>query len=704
MPKDSKRPLKVFLCHASGDKPQVRALYRRLIAEGVDAWLDQEKLLPGQDWRVEIPRAVREADVVVVCLSNKSITKEGYVQKEIKFALDSADEKPEGTIFLIPARLEECIVPEQVGRWQWVDLYEENGFIKLLRSLKLRADKVGAVIQQSSYEDEDAETELRLEQLYTEGLEAFYTENWDRACQRFQLILIERPNHVGAAEKLEEAERQRNLAKLYAQSMEAYNSEHWQVAVRTLEELSLKSADYKDVASLLMKARKQKQLKELYTEAKKLHSAKKWQAVLKVFDQISIVDPAFPDSDGLLSSAQKEVTELKRLADLNDLYGQAVRRMDVGQWYEAREILNQIHEVEPGFLETERLLAKADIEVKKVEEKQQREDQINTLHEQARGLFRSQMWQEALNKIEEIRKLDEQFADPDQIAKQTQVEIERKEQEIERQDKLTAMYAEAVGLLRERKYQDALETWQEIVKIDPRYPDQHKVQTTSKKKLAELTKSLQKEPRSVNLRQVGIVSAIVITLAIIIWGSFQVLPVSNGIINSPTPSRLAATESPIPSASPMPSAYWHFSNDSDGWSLNPHEISFAPFVKGFLTFTTKSTDPYIFSPRLEIAASLTPVITVRMRLTRTNSRTGAIFFTTDKDTNFDGKKYQSFPLHGGIGFQTCNIDMSNTSTWQGVITQLRLDPVDDPGPASEVQIEIDFIWVRDDKLSRYGCQ
>ncbi|HXQ36418.1 MAG TPA: toll/interleukin-1 receptor domain-containing protein, partial [Anaerolineales bacterium] len=120
MTNKSKRPLKVFLCHASGDKPQVRALYRRLVAEGVDAWLDQEKLLPGQDWQVEIPRAVREADVVVVCLSNKSITKEGYIQKEIKFALDSADEKPEGTIFLIPARLEECLVPEQVGRWQWV--------------------------------------------------------------------------------------------------------------------------------------------------------------------------------------------------------------------------------------------------------------------------------------------------------------------------------------------------------------------------------------------------------------------------------------------------------------------------------------------------------------------------------------------------------------------------------------------------------
>ncbi len=231
---ETKRPLKVFLCHASGDKPVVRELYKRLTAEGVDAWLDQEKLLPGQDWRVEIPRAVREADVVVICLSNKSITKEGYVQKEIRFALDSAEEKPEGTIFLIPARLEDCIVPERLDRWQWVDLFEENGFLRLLRSLKLRADKVGVVIEPSANEDADSEVEHRLDQLYTEGLAAFWVEDWDRACQRFQAILRERPSHKNAADKLAQAERQRSLSKLYAKATTAYESKNWVDAVKAL--------------------------------------------------------------------------------------------------------------------------------------------------------------------------------------------------------------------------------------------------------------------------------------------------------------------------------------------------------------------------------------------------------------------------------------------------------------------------------------
>lgn len=56
---ESKRPLKVFLCHAATDKPMVRDLYKRLVADGVDAWLDKEKLLPGQDWELEIRKVVR---------------------------------------------------------------------------------------------------------------------------------------------------------------------------------------------------------------------------------------------------------------------------------------------------------------------------------------------------------------------------------------------------------------------------------------------------------------------------------------------------------------------------------------------------------------------------------------------------------------------------------------------------------------------
>lgn len=138
---EAKRPIRVFLCHASQDKPSVRGLYKRLNAEGwIDPWLDEEKLLPGQDWDLEIRKAIREADAILVVLSRKSITKEGYVQKEIKRALDIADEKPDGTIYIIPARLEEYDSPERLQRWHRVDLFDSKGYKRLLSALQRRAD------------------------------------------------------------------------------------------------------------------------------------------------------------------------------------------------------------------------------------------------------------------------------------------------------------------------------------------------------------------------------------------------------------------------------------------------------------------------------------------------------------------------------------------------------------------------------------
>ena len=89
MATDPNRPLKVFLCHAHSDRDAVKALYARLKREGVDVWLDKEKLLPGADWEYEIRKAVREADVVVVCLS-KQFNQDGFRQKEVRIALDAA--------------------------------------------------------------------------------------------------------------------------------------------------------------------------------------------------------------------------------------------------------------------------------------------------------------------------------------------------------------------------------------------------------------------------------------------------------------------------------------------------------------------------------------------------------------------------------------------------------------------------------------
>ena len=146
------RPLRVFLCHSSNDKPTVRELYQKLHAEPwIEPWLDEEELYPGQDWNMEIEKAVEAADAIIVCLSKGSITKEGYVQRELRTVLDFADYKPEGTLYIIPVRLEECEPPRRLRAWQYADYFEgqrERAFQRLLVSLKRRADALGLMAEE----------------------------------------------------------------------------------------------------------------------------------------------------------------------------------------------------------------------------------------------------------------------------------------------------------------------------------------------------------------------------------------------------------------------------------------------------------------------------------------------------------------------------------------------------------------------------
>jgi hypothetical protein len=142
------RKLRVFLCHALQDKPIVRELHQKLAAEGwIDPWLDEENLIPGQDWDMEIEKAVRDTESVVVCLSNNSVSKEGYVQHEMRLVLRIAGYKPEGTIFVIPIRLDDCKVPMRFELNHYVDFFpaerQDWAYGRLLAGLKARAETLG---------------------------------------------------------------------------------------------------------------------------------------------------------------------------------------------------------------------------------------------------------------------------------------------------------------------------------------------------------------------------------------------------------------------------------------------------------------------------------------------------------------------------------------------------------------------------------
>jgi|CXWL01.1.fsa_nt_gi hypothetical protein len=130
----------IFISYAHEDWSVVEVLYKNLKSEGLNPWMDKFDLLPGQDWDLEIRKVISRADYFVACLSKKAFSKRGYVQKEFKFGLDTLQEIPEGQIYLIPVRLDDCDVPESLKQRHWVDLFEKDGYKKLLKVFQTQTD------------------------------------------------------------------------------------------------------------------------------------------------------------------------------------------------------------------------------------------------------------------------------------------------------------------------------------------------------------------------------------------------------------------------------------------------------------------------------------------------------------------------------------------------------------------------------------
>jgi TIR domain len=127
---------KIFISYAREDRVKARKLYGALAAAGFTPWLDEEDILPGQDWEHAINQAMKESDFVILCLSHTSVAKQGYVQTEMKNALALLGQYSQDTVYLIPARLDECAMPKSLERRQSADLFTPNGLKKVIKALE----------------------------------------------------------------------------------------------------------------------------------------------------------------------------------------------------------------------------------------------------------------------------------------------------------------------------------------------------------------------------------------------------------------------------------------------------------------------------------------------------------------------------------------------------------------------------------------
>ena len=129
---------KVFISYCKEDFEKIKEIYSIIQANNCIPWIDKFDLIPGQDWEMEIHNSIKTSNFFLACLSENSVSKHGYFQKELKKAYEILEEYPDGAIYLIPIRLDECIVPIALAKKQWLDWSHSDAKEKLLRALGVK--------------------------------------------------------------------------------------------------------------------------------------------------------------------------------------------------------------------------------------------------------------------------------------------------------------------------------------------------------------------------------------------------------------------------------------------------------------------------------------------------------------------------------------------------------------------------------------
>ncbi|MBN1155833.1 TIR domain-containing protein [candidate division KSB1 bacterium] len=142
---------KIFLSYVHADIAFANKLYKDLKSYGLDIWFDNEDLLPGKLWEVEIEKAIESSVFFLALFSSRSVDHVGYAQKELKLALDKFDLYPQDGVYLIPIRLDDCkIAHTEVKKIHWINLFPESKYEEGIRKI-LKVVSPGAFKLRSSW-------------------------------------------------------------------------------------------------------------------------------------------------------------------------------------------------------------------------------------------------------------------------------------------------------------------------------------------------------------------------------------------------------------------------------------------------------------------------------------------------------------------------------------------------------------------------
>lgn len=259
----------------------------------------------------------------------------------------------------------------QMAQQDWPEMIE---FLGQIQRIEPDFRDVSVLLEQAQAEQERTD---KVADLLTQGEELVQKEDWSGAIQILQHLLALRPDHEEAQLLLEKAvaqiererelqeqqaekQRQAHLAELYEQAGEKSTTDDWPSAINLYEEIDEIEPGFRDVKKQLERARREKERREkltrLVTRGKGHLEKREWQKAIEAFQDALKLNPGNVEAQTFLAKAE-------RGKKVQELFDTAQKHMRAERWSAAITKFQALLELEPTHEEAKEQLADAKIKL-----------------------------------------------------------------------------------------------------------------------------------------------------------------------------------------------------------------------------------------------------------------------------------------------------------------------------------------------------
>jgi len=125
----------IYIIYQRADLSIAYDIAKQLKERGFYPWLDDEEITPGQKWSTTTSKALSESALALIIVSRNTQFESSWVAKELKIAMQMLSSKDETVSPIIPIRLDDSPLPEDLRDVQGVFYSDPKYIDKLERGL-----------------------------------------------------------------------------------------------------------------------------------------------------------------------------------------------------------------------------------------------------------------------------------------------------------------------------------------------------------------------------------------------------------------------------------------------------------------------------------------------------------------------------------------------------------------------------------------